>query len=203
MFWTELVRQQNLFSEDEPIGSATVAHLIRKAVEIFPSDDQEVYRRFAFLTHVSTQKFLRPMLEKRYGTLDAAKEPTLQWLDELGSLETFARSTRGDKCDGRSASCNRRPLPAWYTQYLQTDHWKDTKSRAESLWLSSTMNDGIRCSLNRRHDHECWHHSDYGRCGEADEFRMIVPLCDECHSKLGFRGPAVPQEIPEGVKKWL
>ena len=38
---------------------------------------------------------------------------------------------------------------------------------------------------------------------EADEFRLLVPLCHECHDVLRIKGPAVPNEIPEGVKQWL
>lgn len=205
MFWTKEQTQYNLFGEGEPIGSDCIAKLIRKAREIFGGDcEQELHRRFALLTHVSTQAFLKPMLVAKYGSVDEAKTPTLEWLDDLGSLETFARSTRDSDCsNGQAAGGEKRALPAWYTRYLQTDRWRHVKSEAESLWASAIMRDGLRCNINSRHGVEEWHHADYARCGEGDEFRCLVPLCARCHNQIRIVGPAVPQNIPEGVKQWL
>lgn len=205
MFWTKQVVQYTLDGREDPIGSDCVKQLIRKAREIFGDDcEQELHRQFAFLTHVATQSFLKPMLVKQYGSLDSAKVPTLDWLSDLGSLETFARSTRSDNCEGgKSSGGERRVLPAWYTKYLQTERWLETKKRAADFWMTFNMQDGLRCSINSRHECEEWHHADYGRCGEGDEFRCLVPLCNRCHGRIRIVGPAVPQNMPEGVKKWL
>jgi hypothetical protein len=201
MFWTESLMQRTLFGDPEYQSSSTVSQLIRFAQEAFPQCDCNFHRHVAFLTHQSTQQFLRPLVVCGYGSLDAAKVPTLNWLESIGSLETFARSTRASENNGKPASLVKLSTPEWYRRYHATDHYKQVKCQAEQFW-QSYMGD-LHCSVNARHQYEVLHHSDYARMGEADEFRYLVPLCNDCHASVSARGPRVPAAIPEGVKRWL
>lgn len=103
MFWTESLIQKTLFGEDEYRSSSTVSELIRFAEEAFPDCECNFHRHVAFLTHEASQKFLRPMLTSQFGGLDNAKVPTIKWLEDLGSLETFARCTRAKEGNGKPA----------------------------------------------------------------------------------------------------
>lgn len=202
MFWTEIVRQHRLFvDDDDHIASTCVSQLIAFAEEHFPGQGPEFYRRFAFLTHKATQNFLAPMLKARYGTLDGAKEPTMLWLREVGSFETFARSTRATDGVTMLARESVRKTPAWYVDYLGTARFRDMKHRA--VHLSDEQMGGITCAFNSRHPFEVMHHRDYGRLGQGDEFRYLTPYCHECHRRMRVHGPAVPAAVPEGVKQWL
>jgi hypothetical protein len=203
MFWTDALIQKTLFGEEEFQVSSTVSQLIRFASEAFPSCDSNFHRSVAFLTHNETQKFLRPMLVSRFGGLDAAKLPTLEWLERIGSLETFARCTRNGAgvSGGASPGITRRGTPDWYAKYCKSDRFEDMKKRALAFWQEYMG--GIHCSVNARHPYEVFHHSDYGRLGEADEFRYLIPLCHDCHCGVTGRGPNVPSSIPESVKQWI
>ena len=203
MFWTDALIQKTFFGEDEFQVSSTVSQLIRFAEEAFPGCDSNFHRSVAFLTHNETQKFLRPMLVGRFGGLDEAKVPTLEWLEKIGSLETFARCTRNGSASSepRHVGIAKRGTPSWYIDYCKSDRFEDMKQRAGLFW-KEYMGE-IHCSVNARHPHEVFHHSDYGRLGEADEFRFLVPLCHECHCGVTSRGPNVPSSIPESVKQWI
>src|SRR5690606_7777711 len=96
---------------------------------------------------------------------------------------------------------SKKTHPAWYRQYCQSDHYKEVKRRAEEAW--DTYMNGLHCSVNARHPFEVMHHSDYGRIGAADEFRVLIPLCHDCHATISRRGPVVPGIMPEDVKKWI
>lgn len=204
MFWTELLIQKN-FLEDVPddyLGECTISKLIVFSEQVFPDEDANFHRRFAFLTHRETQRFLRPLLVSGYGGLDAAKLPTLDWLEGIGTFETFARSTRAKpNGDSPPARLVRRGTPSWYLNYLQSDRFQDMKKKAEDFW--GEYMDGIHCSVNARDPYEVMHHSDYARLGSGDEFRYLVPLCNACHCGVTARGPNVPAAIPLGVKRWL
>jgi hypothetical protein len=200
MFWTETLIQKTLFDGDEILSSKTVSQLIRFAEETFPNNDSNFHRHVAFLTHYASQNFLRPMLLTQYGSLDEAKVPTLNWLESLGSLETFARSTRACNSETRPAPLAPRGLPSWYQRYLASDHYQMVKREAECFWVH---NGKVHCSINARHEYEVMHHSCYGRIGEADEFRFLVPLCHSCHASISAKGPRVSATMPEAVKKWI
>jgi hypothetical protein len=201
MFWTDTLVQHTLFGEVEYQSSSTVSELIRFAEEAFPDCDCNFHRHVAFLTHQATQQFLRPLIVCGYGGLDEAKLPTLEWLESLGSLETFARSTRSREGNGKPAKLTKIGTPDWYRRYHATEHYQQVKTQAEQFWLSYMGE--LHCSVNARHSYEVMHHSDYARMGEADEFRYLVPLCNDCHASVSARGPRVPAAIPEGVKQWL
>lgn len=201
MFWTECLVQRTLFAEDEYRTSSTVSELIRFAEEAFPGEDANFHRSFAFLTHQASQAFLRPLLLSYYGSIDEAKVPTVSWLEELGSLETFARSTRARECNGKATNICQSRTPAWYTSYCNSGRYADQKAQAESFWRDYMGE--LHCSVNARHEYEVLHHSDYARIGEGDEFRYLVPLCHACHLSINARGPKVPSAVPESVKQWL
>jgi hypothetical protein len=201
MFWTEILIQRTLFGSDEYRASSTIIQLIRFAEEAYPTEDCNFHRSVAFLTHAATQNFLLDLLVAKFGSLDAAKIPTMQWLYDLGSFETFARSTRAGVGGSSGLLHTKRRTPAWYVNYCQSDHFQLVKREAAHSWTEYMG--GMRCSVNARHTFEVFHHSDYGRLGEADEFRYLVPLCNECHKGITGRGPNVPSAIPEGVKQWL
>jgi hypothetical protein len=201
MFWTETLAQLTLFGGVEYESSSTVSELIRFAEDAFPECDSNFHRHVAFLTHEATQRFLRPMIVSTYGTLDSAKMPTLEWLESLGSLETFARSTRAKEGVTKPASLRKCTTPDWYIKYHTTDHYSQVKAQAEEFWRSYMGSP--HCSVNARHEYQVLHHSDYGRMGEADEFRYLVPLCNDCHASVSARGPRIPASLPEGVKQWL
>lgn len=204
MFWTNALIQLGLFGDDEVEVSSSISRLVKFAEESFPDDDANFHRQVAFLTHNETQKFLRPMLISWFGSLDAAKVPTLKWLESVGSFETFARLTRnGSGTSGSSGlSGMRRGMPSWYEIYIKSTRFTNMKIQAQEFW-NTFMGGNLHCSVNARHAVECWHHSDYGRLGEGDEFRFLIPLCDDCHASISARGPRIPAAIPEAVKQWI
>lgn len=204
MFWTDALIQMGLFGDDRIEVSSSISRLIKFAEEAFPDCDSNFHRTVAFLTHDETQSFLRPMLMNRYGNLDAAKVPTVNWLDRVGSFETFARLTRnGAGMSGPSLLGDKKKgIPTWYEIYLKSDRFSDMKNRAIKFW-EDFMGGQVHCSVNARHSVECWHHSDYGRLGEGDEFRFLIPLCNACHASVTGRGPNLPSAVPEGVKQWI
>lgn len=202
MFWTDALIQRTLWGDPEVQASSTIRHLVAFAKEAFPKADCNMHRQVAFLTHKASQEFLSPMLRQRYGSLDAAKIPTLDWLNSVGSFETFARSTR-HSVNGSAAgpAIEMRAVPGWYRAYCGTDRFQDMKARAEQWWRDY-MGD-LTCSENARHEYQVMHHRDYGSLGSADEFRCLVPKCNECHEMMRLRGPSVPKIMPNEVKKWL
>lgn len=201
MFWTDCLVQKTMFGGDEYRTSSTISDLIAFAKEAFPEQDCNFHRTVAFLTHYSTQNFMRPILVSYFGTLDNAKVPTMEWLERLGSFETLARSTRSNSGNGNASSCTKSSTPSWYSDYGKTANYRLVKQQAEEFWTRYMGQ--IHCSVNARHQYEVLHHSDYGRMGEADEFRYLVPLCNDCHASISVRGPRVPAAVPEGVKRWL
>lgn len=201
MFWSDHALQYTFFDGPVVVASDNLSELIRWAVDCYPDEPSDLHRRMAFLTHEATQNFLGPMLERRFGSLEAAKKPTLEWLADVGSFETLARLTRHkDGCcnDFVHRTCS---MPKWYTDYHKTPRCIEMKVTAEQYW-SKYMGE-LHCSVNARHPYEVMHHSDYGRLGEGDEFRFLVPLCNKCHASVSASGPRVPKYMPESVKKWL
>lgn len=203
MFWTESLIQKTMFGDDEYRVSANISQLIKFAEEAFPRCESNFHRSVAFLTHNETQRFLRPLLVQHFGGLDAAKVPTVEWLERVGSFETFARCTRNgagsnNKC---SLTARKKTTPKWYIRYCKSDRFLSMKDQARMFW--DEYMGTLRCSVNARHSFEVFHHSDYGRLGEADEFRYLIPLCNNCHCAVCGSGPNVPASIPEGVKQWL
>lgn len=203
MFWTKALVQKTMFGSDEYRVSSNIRQLIKFAEEAFPGCDSNFHRSVAFLTHNETQRFLRPMLVNQFGAVDAAKVPTLEWLDRLGSFETFARCTRNGvgsetKC---TISTTPRGVPAWYARYCKSQRFASMKDQAKMFWEEYMGT--LRCSVNARDEFSVFHHSDYGRLGEADEFRYLVPLCNKCHCAVAGRGPNLPSSVPESVKQWL
>jgi hypothetical protein len=191
-----------LFGEDEVVSSSCLSRLVAFAEDQFPNCDSNFHRQFAFLSHAATVNFLSPLLVRRYGSLDDAKIPTLEWLEKVGSFETIARLTRdGKPTCSKPASLTRKGVPAWYQQYCKSDRFHEMKNRAQQFY-QEFMGE-LHCSVNARHPFEVFHHSDYGRLGMGDEFRFLVPYCNDCHCSISARGPNVPASIPEGVKQWL
>jgi hypothetical protein len=169
---------------------------------VFPNEDANFHREFAFLEHEATIKFLRPILVSHFGTLESAKEPTLDWLlAGVGSLETYARSTRNGGLSSEPAKLTRRRSPDWYTEYCASSRFRDMKERAEASWREYM--EALTCCMNARHEYQAMHHRDYGRLGEGDEFRFMIPLCHECHEHIRARGPGIPSVASEAVKQWL
>lgn len=202
MFWTEVIRQRMLFEQfDEYVATERIANLIAFSEENFPENDQNFHRQFAFLTHRATQQFLAPLLRDHFGNLDSAKVPTLEWLDTLGSFETFARSTRSGNGESKPAAIKIRSTPEWYAKYCATARYRGMVSEAEHSWTTVLLR--LNCAVNSRHEYQVMHHCDYGRLGEGDEFRCMIPLCNDCHASISARGPRLPAEMPEGVKQWL
>jgi len=202
MFWTHANLQYSLIGEDCYQISSSVSRLISFAESNFPQCDNNFHRQFAFLSHDATVKFLRPMLASYYGSVDAAKLPALNWLDSVGSFETLARCTRnGGAPPSKPSGIKVKGLPNWYAKYCKSDRFFDMKLRATEFYTE--FMGGIRCAVNARHHFQVFHHSDYGRLGEADEFRFLVPYCNDCHCAITARGPNVPSSIPEAVKQWI
>ena len=201
MFWTDTLIQRTMFDGDDYQSPTTIRQLITFASEAYPSADCNVHRQIAFLTHKATQNFLGPMLRMKFGSVDAAKVPTMEWLDSVGSFETFARSTRQNDGNGKPSKIERRKTPKWYSDYCKSDHFQEVKFRSIAYW-KEYMGE-LTCSWNARHPFEVMHHRDYAMLGGGDEFRFLVPLCNGCHQALNARGPRVPGAIPEDVKRWL
>lgn len=207
MFWTTNLSQVDLFGQHESTASDVICELYKQALYQFGENcEPDLYRQYIFLTHRATQNFLKPLLVKRFGTLDEAKIPTLEWLNSVGSLETIARTTRSDST-GQGCTpvpTEARRVPDWYIKYLRTSRWDDVKRRASELWSNSHFQDGqMRCSFNHRHEFSEWHHADYGLVGSGAEFRTLVPLCSMCHKRLRIVGPAIPYQMPDAVKPFI
>lgn len=201
MFWTESISQLMLFDDPRIVSSDVVSRLIAFAQQEYPDADSNFHRQFAFLTHEATQNFLSSMLVCKYGSIDNAKQPTLDWLDAVGSFETLARRTRGGCAESDPCRLTKRSVPFWYGDYCKSSRFKDMKSQAEHWWRNYMGE--LTCSENARHEYQVMHHRDYGCLGQADEFRFLVPKCHECHSMIRLKGPAVPQSASDEVKKWL
>lgn len=201
MFWTEHYLQGQLFDGPVVVASDNLSELMRWAQDAFPNEEGDLHRYMAFLTHESTQNFLGPMLITKFGSLDDAKIPTVEWLEDVGSFETIARLTREKDNRCTKITTKTKSIPDWYVTYNKSDRCKQMKERAETYWVGYMGE--IHCSVNARHEYEVMHHSDYGRIGEGDEFRFLVPLCNDCHASISARGPRIPAFAPEGVKKWL
>lgn len=201
MFWSVIERQMGLFGEDKYSSSETIARLIAFAKLHFPDENQNFHRRVAFLSHRASIQFLAPMLKGKFGDLDSAKVPTLEWLELAGCFETYARSTRESLPTAKPVNARPKSMPKWYLDYLKTSRSLEMKSRSES-WHRSFMGE-LACSVNARHPYEVLHHRDYGAIGCADEFRYLTPLCHACHFSINARGPRPPAVMPQGVGKWL
>lgn len=204
MFWTKLQLQVTIEGDVVCVGTETVSQLLLFAETEWPDQHQEFWRRFAFLTHPATVTFLRTMLIDKYGSLDAAKEPTMNWLARIGSFETFSRGTRDDESVAKQRGPTGkqvRHVPLWYAEYLATDRWQSVKRQAEQWWRSTIGE--LSCIDNSRHPYEEMHHRDYGRLGSDNEYRFLVPKCRACHETIRLVGPSLPQECPEAVQRWL
>jgi hypothetical protein len=202
MFWSEHFLQHTFFDESPVIvASCNLSELVRFAEQTFPNETNDMHRYIAFLTHEATQNFLGPMLKTRFGSIDEAKVRTIAWLEEVGSFETIARLTRSKDSCCNTVNTRARSHPQWYVLYNKTDRCAEMKRSAEVYWREYMSE--LHCSVNARHSYEVMHHSDYGRIGEADEFRYLVPLCNDCHASVSVRGPRVPSAAPEGVRRWL
>ena len=202
MFWSEHALQHTLFGDGPVVvASDNLSELVRWAQQTFPHEESDLHRYMAFLTHESTQNFLGPMLIRRFGSIDDAKVPTLHWPEDVGSFETIARLTRDKDNDCTRITTRVRSVPDWYEIYNKSERCLQMKERAKEYW--GKYMGSIHCSVNARHDYEVMHHSDYGRIGEGDEFRFLVPLCNDCHASVSARGPRIPAAAPEGVLKWL
>lgn len=201
MFWTERLVQRTMFDGDEVQSPTTISQLIKFAQDAFPCADINLHRQIAFLTHKATQNFLGPMLVRSFGSIDQAKAPTMDWLECVGSFETFARSTRHNDSNTAGAPVKKREMPAWYRSYKETDRYTEMKERANAHW-SEYMGE-ITCCVDARHKFEVMHHRDYGRIGHGDEFRFLAPFCHGCHVSFSARGPRLDAVCPEAVKRWL
>jgi len=202
MFWIETATQLGLFGEDEVIASTNISKLVAFAEQQFPTCDANFHRQFAFLSHNATVNFLTPMLIKRFGSLNDAKEPTIAWLENVGSFDTIARATR----DGRTA-CNtaiglkKKGIPEWYQKYLKSEHFQETKQKAFAFYQEFMGT--VTCLVNARHEFEVFHHTDYTELGRENEFRFLAPYCQHCHCAITARGPSVSAYPPEDVKPWI
>lgn len=203
MFWTEHIAQLHLFDDgfDDVQKRTTISSLIAFAKMAFPSQPSDFHRHFAFLEHHATHVFLKPLVIQKFGSLDAAKEPTLTWLEECGSFETFARSCRNGLSASSPSNMTCKRIPEWYDRYLSTQRCQQMKSLAMSA--HEELMGELTCAMNARHPFELMHHRDYGRLGEDDEYRFMIPLCDECHEHMRLRGPAVPADASGSVNRWL
>lgn len=207
MFWTDNIDQKLIDGEIESMAPDVIRILERQARQIFDEDtEQDLIRWYIFLTHSATQAFLKPMLIEKYGSVEDAKQPTLSWLKSLGSLETICRCTRaGQECENpKTVPVRIRKVPGWYELYLQSDRWANVKQQAQQLWSKHIFIDGqMRCTFNHRHEFSEWHHADYGLVGTGGEFRVLLPVCNGCHTRGRQSGPAVPAHMPEAVKQWI
>jgi hypothetical protein len=202
MFWSEHFTQKTFFDGDVVVATKCMSELMRFSKKEFPDMESDFHRRVAFLTHEETQNFLGPMLSRRFGSIDNAKMPTLNWLESIGSFETLARLTRKKDEAISPVTVKRRKLPQWYQQYCKSSRFISMKENAKMFW-ENYFGGNLHCSVNARHEFEVFHHSDYARLGEGDEFRYLVPLCHACHQVVSARGPRVSGAMPESVKQWL
>ena len=63
-----------------------------------------------------------------------------------------------------------------YTEYLNSDYWKETRERI----LSKR---GVKCAICGSKENLHVHHTNYSNVGNEDE-RFLYPLCRDCHFKL-------------------
>ena len=195
----------NLFGEaDLDPSCGVMARLFAYAKQQWPEWDDNEIRTFMFFEHPATQNFLRPLLIQEYGSIDAAKVHALNWLDELGTFETIARSTRFKATESAPARVTGGGMPKWYDKYLKSKRFQQVKIDAEVQWKQLVFVDSeIRCHWNHRHAFEVWHHADYTGIGTDLEPRLLVPTCHACHVRGGYNGPRLPHRAPAEVQQWI
>jgi hypothetical protein len=203
MFWTDHEIQTTFLDGGYDVNTDDrISALINAFKEKYPSEEPNFWRFAAWLTIKPTQDFLRPILALKYKDIHEARVPVLEWLYGAGSFESYARATRnGRASNGGCSKIRERLMPVWYTEYLKTARFESMRAKAETAWKS--WRPTISCVVNSRHVFEHWHHNDYGRLGCEDEYWSLYPYCEECHTHLRVKGPALSSSCPETVQKWL
>jgi hypothetical protein len=203
MFWTTHEIQRLLFDNGiEVNGETCIKALVQGFMET--GSDADFARWQALLTHPASQSLFIPQWRSSGWTESEAKLRYVEWTETVGSLETYARSSRsnGNGSELPVTPIRLRRVPVWYEQYLNCEHFTQVKSLASVRW-SEFSPCGICCAINSRHPHMEWHHADYGRIGSDDEHLYLVPLCDECHHIIRMKGPSLDAACPEPVRRWL
>ena len=108
-----------------------------------------------------------------------AQEEYADHLIACGAFESIARITRSTKEDRKTgktkAIIKRRKSPSWYSLYLQTAHWLETKQRVLNHYSSLC----VLCDA----EGIIGHHKHYKTLGSECVKRDISLLCENCHCK--------------------
>jgi len=78
--------------------------------------------------------------------------------------------------------------PAWYVEYLQTEHWR--LIRAIALYWA-----GYRCQVCNGTNHLEGHHRTYERL-DCERPSDVTILCADCHTLFHGRLPPTPETDP-------
>ena len=108
---------------------------------------------------------------------------------EIEDTLTLIKSTVIKQCKPKkkhnTKTVVRRNLP--YSEYLLTDHWKETRLRSLSFAKH-------RCQLCRSNKQLNVHHNNYNRMWN-EMISDLVVLCSLCHSKFHDKLPLQPEYV--------
>jgi hypothetical protein len=181
--------QQTIWGTFESMnGDETVEQLIDKAIPDVPPDSQSMeYVWAAYLKSQHTRAFIEsiPNIDNRA----LALEEYCNHLFLNKAFESFARSARPSMRNGNGT----KSTPAWYEEYLLSEHWLRTKALANAIFVSC-----VAC--NRTTDLHV-HHRHYESLGFEDINTDLTLLCGSCHISVHRANPNVhaPACQPEGV----
>lgn len=103
------------------------------------------------------------------------KECLSAYAAEVKKNSEIARKARAEeRREEREWLKECREMP--YREYLQTDHWQDTRKRA-------LRRAGYACQLCNKRGRLHVHHRTYENLGDEDRDDLIV-LCEHCHAKF-------------------
>jgi len=126
-----------------------------------------------YLRHFnSRQKYKEAKSNNRYSICDICDDKLIQE-HELLIEEKILEKEEILQMSSHSLIENLKSMP--YKEYLQTDHWKETRKKA-------LHRANYKCQLCSNKDALNVHHNTYENRGQEKDEDLIV-LCQECHAK--------------------
>jgi hypothetical protein len=170
-----------------PLFKPSTSELVAR-VEIHEDDlPADIVRKMILIDPI-TDKLLRFDIPPAL-TYDAAYVAFCDWLWSINAFETFARTCRKHKDDNSAVI---KPVPEWYSLYLETTYWGRVKHHCELQNRSCVL-----CNVSGGNMHI--HHRTYATLGKEKEWDITL-LCDRCHNNTHrFVGVRLPDECPPAV----
>jgi hypothetical protein len=101
------------------------------------------------------------------------------WNEELSTNYHAKRQKETDRIRETAESRHKTAWEAWYTQYLETEHWRALRVRV----MARDKNLCQGCLINPAYD---VHHLTYDRLGREMLFDLVA-MCRKCHDSLHGR----------------